>query len=57
MLGLVLLQKTLDLINKQTAYVFAFNEQLQNALGIEIGADESTYVSEKKIWNIYQLVI
>ena len=49
MLGLMLLQQSFDLTDKEAIRQFAFNFEWHYALGIKDKSDKSTYVSEKTL--------
>ena len=56
MLGLMLLQQSFDLTDKEAVKQFAFNFEWHYALGINDDSDQSTYVSEKTLWNMRRLL-
>ena len=56
MLGLMLLQQSFDLTDKEAIKQFAFNFEWHYALGIKDESDKSTYVSEKTLWNTRHLL-
>ena len=56
MLGLMLLQQSFDLTDKEAIKQFAFNFEWHYALGIKDESDKSTYVSEKTLWNTRYLL-
>ena len=56
MQGLMLLQQTFDLTDKEAVKQFAFNFEWHYALDIGDDSDQSTYVSEKTLWNMRHLL-
>ena len=56
MLGLMLLQQSFDLTDKEAVKQFAFNFEWHYALGINDDSDQNTYVSEKTLWNMRRLL-
>ncbi len=56
MLGLMLLQQTFDLTDKEAVEQFAFNLRWHHALGIDDDSDQSAYVSERSLWTMRHLL-
>ena len=56
MLGLMLLQQTFDLTDKEAVEQFAFNLGWHHALGIDDDSDQSAYVSERSLWTMRHLL-
>ena len=56
-LGVLLLQQTMDLNDEQTVHQLSFNIQWHYALNITEESDEAKYISEKTLWSMRRLMV
>jgi len=56
-LGVILIQNTLDTTDAETVQQFAFNQQWHYALNIWEESDEAAYMCEKTLWNMRTVFI
>ena len=56
-LGVLLLQQTMDLSDKAAIEQLCFNIQWHNALNIPEESDDAKYISEKTLYSMRQLII
>ena len=55
-LGVIILQQSLDLTDNETICQLAFNDQWHYALDITSVSDDATYMSPKTLWNMRKIV-
>jgi DDE family transposase len=56
-LGVILIQQTLDTTDAETLHQFAFNQQWHYALNIWEDSDDAAYMCEKTLWNMRNIFI